>query len=553
MPGDLPYSSLDGKKIISAASTIQEFMKNDLDWSAIYRRANSYTCKVGGEPGMAYVLMQREELEKLDSRQPLDFKLGIAGKSVTFKKLAFLQAQSLLPLGTQNPGSLYLVTLTDVRHFLKRTTINARYNIRSTCSASAWCDGTIDASTSQPYTFLKILELIWSQFSSFGGFFAFSTWDATKVHGTPNLPTKPPENLRFEGISAWDALEQVCQQCGFFIRYDPLIGDVRIMKIGLASDPAPAADGDYTEGFGGAIKVINSNAAKRQKFPLTPNATARSAKDKLNEDAEVFVGSPLIPAQVVVVFPTNDASCGEFCEIDQNHGWYYSKTVTVARVKTLFDAELADSGNGITADSYAFLDQSISGTSVNLNSTYYARFDAAGDATPNNASDLTTVAEQMAKDYYRTLGYQASGRSVFGGIKEVIPGPTISEVIWREWGDGLKTEFARWPMPVGLPRVPKVFSGGPSAAEYVKFTIDSYDEYTGIATCTITYRPCGVDIVSGETYGKIEVIDPSGCLFDEPAADLIGRWGDAEYMQASSELDPYQSCAWIVSGLCCPT
>lgn len=548
MAGDAPYGSLGGKPLISCRKTILQFMEKGWDYSSFYRRANSYTCSLGAEPGLAYVLMRQEDLKSLDSRQPQDLILGLAQKSVTIKKLAIIQAQSLLPFSSSNPNSLYLVTLADVRYFLKRTTINSRYNIRESCADSAFCTNTTYNDTGTAYTFLQIVADIWTKFSSFGGFFDYSTFVSTYVHSTANLPTENPENLRFEGMSAWDALQQLCQLCGFLLRYNPLVGDVTLLKIGLSGDPYAAADGDFHAGFGGGRDGITGSVTK---FSLTPNSLPRSTGDGLLEDAEMILGSPLIPESVNVIFPTNDTECTSSCAIDGSHGWYFTKNVLATRVKELFDDELADPAIGLTNYPYAYMDQAIAGTSVNINSTFTAQFDVATDTTATNDAELITVAEQMAVDYYRTLGYQANGRIVCRGIKQVIPGPTISEVAWREWGDGLKTEVARWPVPVGSPRPGKVFTGNGSVLQRVHFSIDSYDDGTGVATCNVEYRPCGIEVVIGEAYGQIEVIDPAGCYFDEDAYDLVGRWGHADLMVADG--DSYNECVWVVSGLCCPT
>jgi hypothetical protein len=100
----------------------------------------------------------------------------------------------------------------------------------------------------------------------------------------------------------------------------------------------------------------------------------------------------------------------------------------------------------------------------------------------------------------------------------------------------------RWPLPdddsssVGIQRV--------------VFTIDSYDSDTGVARCTVRFRPYGFTTVTGESGGKIDVEDPAGCYFDEEEYDLVDRWGHADLM--AEDGDTYGDGVWIVSGLCCP-
>jgi YD repeat-containing protein len=90
-------------------------------------------------------------------------------------------------------------------------------------------------------------------------------------------------------------------------------------------------------------------------------------------------------------------------------------------------------------------------------------------------------------------------------------------------------------------------------ASRVVFEIESFDDYTEVATCLVKYRPCRVSRVNGEDDDKrIEVYDPAGCYFNEAAADVVGRWGHADWMIADEEVEAYPECKWVVSGLCCP-
>lgn len=94
--------------------------------------------------------------------------------------------------------------------------------------------------------------------------------------------------------------------------------------------------------------------------------------------------------------------------------------------------------------------------------------------------------------------------------------------------------------------------GAPPFNGRVSFRIVSYDEYTGIATCRVRSRPCGVTRVPGEVDGLIEVHDPDGCHFNEAAEALVDRPGRADYMVPDAAEDPYGACRWECSGLCCP-
>lgn len=118
--------------------------------------------------------------------------------------------------------------------------------------------------------------------------------------------------------------------------------------------------------------------------------------------------------------------------------------------------------------------------------------------------------------------------------------------------------------PVRIARVP---AGG--GGRLVTFSIDAYyppedesaDQSTGVAVCTPRWLLCGGSVPGKDSYGKIEVIDVMGCLFNEDAADLAGRMGYAAWMKPTSaeadeltSADPYADtgCRWVCLGLCCP-
>jgi hypothetical protein len=111
-------------------------------------------------------------------------------------------------------------------------------------------------------------------------------------------------------------------------------------------------------------------------------------------------------------------------------------------------------------------------------------------------------------------------------------------------------EWQRTPRPErGRPRKPPQpdDSFGPQS---ILFTIDSYTLATGIAICTVKWRSYGMTEVSDEVNGKVDVKDPAGCYFDEDAADLVGRWGVANYMVLDGDTE--HTGVWVVVALCCP-
>lgn len=111
--------------------------------------------------------------------------------------------------------------------------------------------------------------------------------------------------------------------------------------------------------------------------------------------------------------------------------------------------------------------------------------------------------------------------------------------------------------------VARVFlgGGGGSGGETIQYTIDSIDvagstsPYNGknVATVTIEVAPCSMAELIGTS---VEVVDWSGCVFDQLEADLIGVWGWAsKYVALSLEsgvdAGTLTPCHWGADDRCC--
>lgn len=108
---------------------------------------------------------------------------------------------------------------------------------------------------------------------------------------------------------------------------------------------------------------------------------------------------------------------------------------------------------------------------------------------------------------------------------------------------------------------PRLILGSGGGAT-IEFTIDSVttagtsSPYNGlkVATVTVETAPCDRSSMIGES---IEVVDHSGCLFNEENEALVDRYGWAHEQVALSlasgaedgELTP---CHWSALNICCP-
>ena len=92
---------------------------------------------------------------------------------------------------------------------------------------------------------------------------------------------------------------------------------------------------------------------------------------------------------------------------------------------------------------------------------------------------------------------------------------------------------------VGKFRGPRT-SGGVIGAYVIRFQIQTMTSATRVALCEVTSVPYGMtgpglpgidEALSTDLITFVDVGDPTGCYFNEPASQMVGRNGWAMYMQ----------------------
>lgn len=89
----------------------------------------------------------------------------------------------------------------------------------------------------------------------------------------------------------------------------------------------------------------------------------------------------------------------------------------------------------------------------------------------------------------------------------------------------------------------------PSIGDRICFTILHLD-CSGSDSAVVIINPCPHrhDFVPNSSGETLSVFDNLGCFLDEPEVNLMGRSGDAHYMQPDND-DPPQ---WVITTLACP-
>lgn len=545
MPINFAFAEISGQPIISAANTFENLAKSGIDVSSVLHKCNSYRCGLGDEPGRAYLFMLRRDVERLARAKSADaailkthkLNLGTGGnggptQEVTIPGLIFIRAHRLIPGYSQDPKALYVVELADKRWLADRSFINRRFNLRKTNGSDAdYVESTTNSGT--PWTWAELIEEIWSEVNqtTVNGSLQpiIGTYSASKVPiPTPALTTTPA-NIRYDdGRSAWRALCDAVRRVGLEMVYDPLAGEFRAVQMGNGT---PWSGANYAAPSLKWEGGVDSNATINK---LTDGETKRRDKDLLLEDSEVIVGAYAYPKSVTVLFPIAHVSGDLTAPIFDVKGLFYPVVIE--------GSSLTELGNDAVYVAPAA--QAANDTTLTIHDQTPAQFDDVDDDEPTNQDDLEDRAREVAGQYYRSLLDDLPGRWVFSGVRKFIPGQFIAEVVWRDFGDGLKTEVVRYQpkRPEPQPRPPFVLSEDPDDNDSSGSGCRCCDPFNcidpgvGIPECSIC------DCSANPWIAQLPTINCTTAL-EGAGGTVVGGWR-AMFFNAEATGDGESACVW---------
>ena len=242
-------------------------------------KPNSFTCLLGFEPGIGYVILDGQSQSQLDTSLlwKIDFEnqaIGEGTKTVTLKGLLVKRTTCITPGLENDYDAAHLVELVDRRALLVNRPINSAYNVRRDPGISYY-PGTLNGGVA--WTWTAMVENIWT---------AIGTNPATAASpqlGTyPGLPFTPdgtPENFSFYGTTGFKALEEVLRKLSCTLKFDPLTDAFSI--IALAGGTAPGSDAIWnyypTEGdrvrLPGMYRVHFHRQSGGSEYPLAGTTT----------------------------------------------------------------------------------------------------------------------------------------------------------------------------------------------------------------------------------------------------------------------------------------
>ena len=392
--GTVKYACLDPQQLYREATRLGASVEH---W---HGKANSFHCPRGKVAGRAYVLLPRKEV--LGRRENagdtgLDFTATYAiefthgSTTLTISELYVIGARELYADGQDTSDQTpMLLELADKRDLMGMSSCNVWYN--SLCpGAPADADAAGDFSTDTDLYYAESLN---------GG--AFWTWQTMcgDLWGdlpsglspgvSPTLPYAPddyPRNLRFVGISPWDAYHEVLAKLGCVLLYNPLTG---------------------------AFTIVRTNAAQ--------NVASITTDTDLLAHHGSHKGVVDYPATIRVFFPRRMEHQGSEKEIQRVAGnWIDNETYS------------KDIASGLTG--------AVTGTVHSIIDDMPAVYKF--DATALNTTACDTRAAEVAANYKNQLLYDLGEyRSLFRGLKSaVLPGASIAEIRWYDTGSGMVTEY----------------------------------------------------------------------------------------------------------------
>lgn len=352
-------------------------------------RANSYSCPLGSAAGVAWFLLLRRQLDKIAQESFVSATFRSARGDITIPKLLFVRA-TCIAKGPEDrdPNAPYLAQYLDKRHVLRMSTVGAasspagsgQYNVRypwppGATGVDKYFSESLNAGSL--WTWQTLLNNLWAMLPS------------GAAPGTaPTLPYTPdgtPEGFRFQGVSVWDAIETVLAKINCAVRYNPIADSFSYVRLGETQSSL--------------------------------EETIDGLTNRLLEDHEPIEGNAAEIPETIRVF---------FHRINEQYGINPDGPRTGN----------CDMAPVYTVDRPSNVSFAMAGTVLPLWDDLAAEYDRSGALV--NGADLTARATQVAQNYVNrmTITDRISRRKYSGIVSTILPGSEISEVIWRDYGDG---------------------------------------------------------------------------------------------------------------------
>ena len=410
------------KSIADSLSKLEAAGKHTfMDSLPLWRRANSYACPLGSTPGVGYVLMSRGRLDKLDRNAYHTLTFRDDQGAASMPGMVIVSAKSMF--GRENDAdSPMLVEFMDRRRVVQRSVVA---NVGSTSAgASSNTVGAYNVMVPTPPNtdvvvnryYLQSLRSnkLWTWQQMLTDLWSFLP-DAGPAPALPYAPKTTPENFEFYGSWAWEAIHQALEVIGCTTQYDPFQDKFFYVRMG------------DSQGLDATRKALQNRLR-----------LSYSAPDDFN------AGN--MPEKVAVLFARHEK-------------WYGTERDTV---RALNNWEMYPVNVQVVPTNVPGAKGTIP--------VWQDRWVLANHMNPGNAVEVGVLA-QKAQEIARNIADDTPRRKRLiyaGAITQIIPGPEVSGVLWRDYEDGagLVTEVTRAPTHPWQ-QTPGMAGTGDNQAEHV--------------------------------------------------------------------------------------
>jgi hypothetical protein len=353
---------------------------------SVWRRANAIHCGVGAEPGRAWFLLTREAVQSLSGSEYHDITWyhendkRDAATSTTFQQYVIVDTQMV---GVDGDGqAAFLVEMADKRRILQMSALDQNYNLHNPAPQES--GGTDDyysdsLNAGALWTWQTAIENAWGELPGVAG-------------SCPTLPYTPdsqPEDLRYLGYSAWDAVNEMLQTIGCTVAYDPMEDAFSFVRFGATQEGLVSAFTTLTD-------RLMYHHADEQDYALAQ-----------------------APENVRVYFPRRDQYMGVEDDTVASSNW---------EIQPYHSIDVATNVSGAQAGTIQRVWDAMPALYV--------------EGSLDNGSALSTRADEIKETLVKSLdqSFDILRKHYSGIVTTISPGSQVCRMVWRDYSDGCVTE-----------------------------------------------------------------------------------------------------------------